>query len=79
MYSTLPATKQYLKTTTCRCVFYRLWITSIKEDDSAEDPSLSPVSNTVGHAVRILVVVAIPWVAKESGRKGARIERPDLL
>jgi hypothetical protein len=35
-------------------------MTSIKQDHTAQDTSLGPVSNAAGYAVGVLVVVAIP-------------------
>ncbi len=57
-----------------RCIFHRIWVTPVKEDDAAKDTTLGPVPNAVGNTFGVLIVITIPWVAKEGSRKSGRVE-----
>jgi hypothetical protein len=57
----------------------RLSVTPVKQDNAAKDTTLGPIPNTISYALRVLIVVSIPRVAKESSRKGWRIELLGVL
>ncbi len=56
------------------CVFCQVWIPPVKEDDTTKDASFGPIPDTIGYALGVLIIVAIPGVAKESSWKGSRVE-----
>jgi hypothetical protein len=56
-----------------RGVFYQVGIPPVKDDNATKDPSFGPVPDAIGYALRVLIVVAIPGVAKESSGEGTGV------
>jgi hypothetical protein len=42
-----------------------IWVTSVKEHDSAKYPAFRPVTNLISNAVRVFTEVAIPFVLEK--------------